>query len=489
VLRFAYYPQDAGSPEFALRAAHLIGIDGVPVRGEVRQSGRTIICEPRSQEAVGLSVLWPLADYGTVQLETTRLPSRDEPYHLHVELARHRLLRISSKREEWGLYDYPGMEAISARIDEARDLFLEALQNVNDPAAAARLADQALVLSVAASEELCRFHAGVFLSRRRQGGGFSRNFLGVSIAPGTPPKVLNKRFTEVFDFVRIPFVWREIEPEAQGVQSYDALDKCVTACAKGGVALRGGPLLNFGIQFVPDWVYAWENDYEAIYGFAREHVRRTVQRYATRIPTWVVASGLHADSVFSFNFEQVIDLTRTAANTAKRIAPDCQVVLDLTQPWGEYFARNQRATPPLLYAEMAVQSGINFDAFGLQFVFGLDSEGFHRRDLLQISSLIDRVANLGRPVHVTAVGVPSDVPTVDAGGHPWSESVQADWLADFTQIALSRPYLESICLQTLADGIGNGIASGGVLRADLTPKPAFKRLAEVRRSLAGGARR
>jgi GH35 family endo-1,4-beta-xylanase len=300
-----------------------------------------------------------------------------------------------------------------------------------------------------------------------------------------PPEVVNKRLAEVFDFVQIPFVWRAIQPTEKAVD-YEPLDRWVKTCRKAKLTVRGGPVLNFGVQFVPDWMHAWENDYEAILGHAREHVRRTVQRYSSQVSTWIVASGLHADNVFSFNFEQIVDLTRMAANVTRQMAPRAQVVLDLTQPWGEYFARNQRTAPPMLYAEMAVQSGINFDAFGLQFAFGLDSEGFHPRDLLQISSLIDRLANLGKPIHITAVAVPSESVPGGSSDRDWSESLQADWLADFCEIALSKPYVECICLQTLTDAVCTGIPAGGALNADLSPKPAFKRLAEVRRTLSSG---
>jgi hypothetical protein len=487
VLKFAWYPEGREPRPPDLRGAYLVGVDEVPVRGELRVDGNIIACESRSREAVGLSVLWPVKDYGTMQLQTTRLPVRDEPYHLHIELARHRLMRISTKREEWGLFDYPGVEEIAAKVDRARDLFLEALQKTDDPPAAARAADRALALAVAASEELCRFHASVFIGRRRQSGGFARDFLGVCLPPAAPPGALTKRVAQVFDFVQVPFVWRDVQPEEQHVH-YEAIDKWVSRCAKAGLAVRGGPVLNFGVQFVPDWMYRWENDYETISSFAREHVRRAVERYAGRIESWIVASGLHADSVFSFNFEQIIDLTRTAVRVARQAAPQTRIVLELTQPWGEYFARNQRTAPPLLYAEMAVHSGVGFDAFGLQFLFGLDSEGFHLRDMLQISSLIDRLANLGKPIHVSAVAIPSAA-AAGVAQSPWSEDAQADWLADFSAIALSKPYVEAVCLQTLTDGVCSGVPGGGVLRPDLTPKPALERLAEVRRNLGAGARR
>ena len=124
-----------------LRGAHLVGADGVPVRGAIRMEKGQILCETRHQDAVGLSLLWPVNGSGVLQLETTRLPLRNEPYHLHLELVRHRLMRISMKREEWGLFDYPGMEEIAARIDQSRELFMKALQSTDKPAAAAEYAE------------------------------------------------------------------------------------------------------------------------------------------------------------------------------------------------------------------------------------------------------------------------------------------------------------------------------------------------------------
>ena len=252
---------------------------------------------------------------------------------------------------------------------------------------------------------MSRFHAAVFLGRRQQTGGFSRPFLGVKVANESMTPAVARQAGEAFDFAHIPFVWRNIQPTEQN-PNYDSIEATIKACAAAKLALRGGPLLAFGVSSVPDWMYIWENDFESIYEAAREHVERTVQRYARQISSWVVASGLQADNVFGFSFEQTMELTRMAANVTKQAAPRSQVLIDLSQPWGEYYARNQQTIPPLLYADMAVQSGINFDGFGLQFIFGIASDGYHVRDPFQVSVLIDKLANLGKPLHVTALGAP-----------------------------------------------------------------------------------
>jgi hypothetical protein len=489
--RFACYPSDRRKLPPDLHGAHLVGSDNVALRADITWESGSIRCTPRIPDPIGLSLLWPVPDFGTIQLQTTRVPTRAAPYNLHVELARHQLMRLTVKREEWGLFDYPGMDEIATRVDRCRDLFVLALQNLDAPATAARHADQSLLEGLLAGEEMSRFHASVFLVRRQQSGGFSRPFLGIVLPDGAKSGLLTPQLAEIFDLTCIPFVWRSIQPTEQA-PSYNGIDACVKAAAAAGQMIRGGPLLNFGVQSVPDWMYIWEHDFEAIYEAAREHVEHAVRRFSKQISSWIVVSGLQADNVFGFSFEQTMELTRMAATVAKQVAPRAQVLIDLTQPWGEYYARNQQTVPPLLYADMAVQSGINFDGFGLQFIFGLATDGYHVRDPFQVSSLIDKVANLGKALHVTALAAPSQPTNGGAGGAsgewhaPWSDEVQADWLTTVCEIALSKPYVESVCLEPLVDGPGNILTSGGLLRQDLTAKPALAKLSEMRKRLLAG---
>ncbi|RMF84284.1 MAG: hypothetical protein D6744_03340, partial [Planctomycetota bacterium] len=336
---FEWFPPDAGISADDLRGAHLLGADGVPTRGEIKIDAGRITCESRHDEPLALSVLWPVADFGLVQLETTRLPAREEPYLLNIELARHRLMRISQKCEEWGLFDYPGMEQISASVRDAQDAFVAALEHADDPPAAARHADEALSKACRASEAMCRFHANVFLDRRRQSGDASRAAIGVLLPADTGDLALSDALGGGMDFAHIPFPWQRIQPKEHGA-TYSATDQMVKAARKAGLVARGGPLLSFTVSSVPPWLVIWENDYEAIADFARDHVQRTVKRYSGKIASWIVAGGLHADAVFPFTFEQIMDLTRMAVTTAKQADPRAQLVIELTQPWSEYYARN-----------------------------------------------------------------------------------------------------------------------------------------------------
>ncbi len=482
MLKFACYGEKTADA-LDMDSAFAFGADGVAVRADLTLDKGVITCAARTSEPIGLAVLWPVKGLGSMLVETTRLQPSDKPYNLHVELARCRLMNISLKREEWGLFDYPGIEDIATDVDKARDAFVEALEHQDEPQQAAKLADKSLGISIDAAERLSRFHASVFLTRRQKSGGVPKRFLGVSAPQAEPTGRVMDRVRESFSFIRVPVVWRDVQPKEADI-TYDRPDAWIRAAVDAKLLVRAGPLLHFGVRSVPDWMYIWENDYESILDYAREHVRRTIKRYGKKVNSFTVASGLHAGSVFDFTVEQIIDLTRMTATVAKQLVPRTPVILELTQPWGEYYARNQRTIPPLLYADMVVQSGVTFDAFGLQFLFG--HNGYHVRDLFKISSLIDRLANLGKPLHVTAVACPSggtgtNKPVGGGTWHgPWTDDVQADWLKAFLEIALSKPYVESICLSELADGPDAIVPSSGILRQDLSPKPAAKMLQEFR---------
>jgi len=499
MLGFSVYIDGEPVADLDLCGAYLVGSDDVALRAEISFKKGRITCKKRAAGPAGLAILWPMAGGRRIMLETARLMERDQPYILQIELVRGRLTRISQKLEEWGFYESQEGDEFLRRFEQCRDLLIQALQ-ADPPVQAAAVADRALPQCVALSEDLSRHHADVLLDRRRESSGFGRRVLGCAVDLEHTDEAYRKRLAGAFDYVTIPCTWRLVEPAEQKF-NWKPIDAWVEWFAKKHIPMKGSPLLSFGERNVPDWLYIWEHDFETLRDLAHEHVKRVVSRYTQYVSSWDVASGLHAENGLSFTFEQLMELTRMSAAVAKQIAPRCTAIIDLIAPWGEYYARNPRTIPPMLYAEMIVQSGVNFDAFGLQFLFGLGVDGMYVRDMFQISALLDRFSGVGKPLHVTAVQAPSDVtPERDdawggekdprdggAWNDDWSETVQAEWLQAFYEIALSKPFVESVSWSSLADGPGRIIPHGGLLRRDLVPKPAFDRILKLRSEGLGGS--
>ena len=498
MLRFLVFRDGQPAPEVDLSGAHLLGSDGVPLRADISYENGQIICRKRAPGPAGLAIPWTIAKGGRMLFETTKLPERERPYILQVELLRGRLMRIAQKREDWGLYEFDGVDEVANQVEAARDLLIECLQ-ADTPEHAAQLADKGLVTGLRAAEGLTAFHAEIFYCRRKQVGGFPKRLVGCVVDPMCTDEAYRSAIASTCDYITIPFNWRRIEPKEQAFH-WKPYDLWVDWAAKNKIGIRGGSLVSFTETHIPDWSYIWEHDFETLRDLVVENVRRVIRRYGRHVFAWEVVSGLHAGCCFSFNFEQLIELTRTTVAAAKQLSPSSTAVIDLVAPWGEYYALNQRTIPPMLYAEMAMQSGIHFDAFGVQCYMGVGADGMYVRDIFHLSSMLDRFSAFGKPVHITGIGVPSGTepdpqdawqgriaPQTGGTWHmPWSEDLQKAWMRRVYHIALSKPYIDCISWRDFSDAADHYLPHGGLLRQDGSPKPALAELRTIRDDVRGG---
>ena len=490
-MRFKVFHQGQPTQTMSLKNVHMFGQDEIPVRGEMEFDQGEIRSIRHNDTAVGVSTLWEIENAGKLLLQTTRLPVREDFYNLNVEIARARLLRISQKREEWGLTDLTLGESELELMDQAMDKFIEALCHLDDPAKAAQFADQSLRYSMALGEALAMSHAELFLERRKTTKGIKGHSFGCYLDTERITDIeYLKLLKQNFQFVTIPVSWKMIEPKEQERQ-FEHLDACVNWLSKNRIAVKIGPLLNFVPECLPDWLFIWENDFEQVREMAYEYISTVVERFGKKVQAWDVISGLHANNCFKFSFEQIVELSRSATMAAKRAAARSLVLIELTEPWGEYYSRNPRTVPPLIYADAVYQSGVQLDGFSVQMNFGCPYESMRTRDLLEVSVMLDRFANLGKPVHLSNVQVPSTFcEASDAKGQDnreacywrekWNEEVQAQWLESFYRVAFSKPFVETISWHDLADREGQVRNSGGLVNKDLEQKPAFETLCRLK---------
>ena len=476
-----------------LRGAHLFGQDEIPVRTQLEMVDGELIGVRHSDTAVGLTTMWNVEGFGQVMLQTTRLPEREQAYNLNVEIARGRLLRISQKREEWGMTDLQLSAENHQLVDAALEKFIEALSDIDQSEKAAGWADESLLLALQAGEAMALAHAQLFLQRRNSTQGFGRHSFGCYLDPGRIQDTeYLKLIKDNFHFVTVPVSWRQLEPKEQE-NDFEVLDECVNWLARNRIAAKVGPLLNFTPTAVPDWLYIWENDFEQVREMAYDYITRLVERYGPKVQAWDVISGLNAENCFKFSFDQIIEMTRTAALAAKRAAPRSLMLVEIAEPWGQYYAHNQRTIPPFIYADMVCQSGASFDGFGIKLHFGRGAGGMRTRDLLELSCLLDRFGLFGKPVHLAGVQVPSKTDARENGSkggqagwwhEPWTPDVQAQWLDQAYQIALSKPYVETVSWQDLIDCDDEGLLQhGGLFDAQRKAKPAFERLCQLKTKL------
>jgi hypothetical protein len=562
MLSFLVFENSVPAAEWPLGVAHLIGPDEVPTQGEIRLENGAIVCEKPGNDAVGLVVQFPAGLRGTplglLTLRTSLLPDRPEPYLLSLELARHRIMLVLNKLEDWALFDLPADDPIITQLEEARGEFTDALVALchkdassgtarPDPGSLLKAdthARTALGLALDASEKLAGLHAARQLKGRLDGSIFAEAqaraeaamsnerpladgaikspdggnvilpappLVGCAINPAMFTPELGKVVAGCCDFVSMPMRWADMEP-TEGKYAFAKTDKWIEwAIRSAKLPVHAGPLICFSEICVPEWLYIWEHDYETLRELVYEHIKTMVTRYRKTITRWTVCSGLHVNESFALNLEKMMDLTRMCALLVKKLHPAGKVQIEIDRPWGEYFGRNKRSMPPRMYGDLIQQAGIAVDAFGLRVQVGQPASGRSARDLAQISDLLDRYAELEKPLAVTAIGAPSQPITAAPrsrsaqNGAPspppqagtwhtaWSPETQSRWLTQALSIAASKPYITSVCWQELYDvpasaasgpgGAATDMPFGGLITDTGTLKPAAQALGELRGTL------
>jgi hypothetical protein len=485
--------------ELDLDQVYLTSQEGQPIRARFQYAAATglLFCERRSQGLVSLNLPWPLRDGSRVMLRSSLIPDREAPYLLSLELARGQMSDVWRKKDDWG-YAYGGPTATFEKQFREVAMLVSHAETVQDnPLAAGDLAEDALAKAVALGERLALDDArrGVALRRRR--GDLAHLHLGCHWEVTSLQPRLWECFGSTFNYATVPMVWRNIEPREHEF-NWKWHDDWIQWLEAKGLAIKGGSPVRFSEQQLPDWVWIWENDFETIRDLVFDHVERCVQRYRGRVDAWDAITALHVDNCMNFSLDRLIEVTRVCCHAIKRTDPSAAAVLDLVAPWGEYYAVNQRSIWPYHYAEMCLSAGVVFDAVGLQIFAGSSASGFHVRDMLAISDLLDRFGALGKPVHLTAVGAPSargadagaSVPAGDAAAHPggiwhkpWDEVTQSEWADDLVRIAISKPFVTAITWRDFSDHQPHLLPHGGLLRKDLHPKIAYQRLEALKQEI------
>ncbi len=500
MLLFRVFEDGQPAQQWALRNAYLLGNDGNAIRAEVQTEPGRIVCEKRDPGSAALSLLYPVGEVGEFALQTCLLPESDEPYLLSLELARHRMMLIYTKEEDWSLFGLESEHPAVKRIEVANQKFLEAVNlQHDDPTKAHELATECLVAAVDASEELALEHSQQLLERRRLARLETTPLgVGTGVALNHVQDPVRNALQSRFDFLQLPTPWRALSPE-EGEYKWNVLDVWADWAKANDIRLIAGPLVCFEPGLLPDWLYIWEHDYDTVRDRVYEHIEKIVERYGGTFQVWNVASGLHINQHFQFAFDQLMDLTRMSSMLIKKLLPAGRTLIELRQPFGEYYAHNQRSIPPMTYIDLIQQSALDVDAYALRLPLGQAMPGQFTRDLMQVSAMLDQFAGLNKPLYLT-LGVPSETisslmlaageheeaPRDAAAGHwrrPWDETVQAHWLEAVFQVALSKPFVEAVAWTEFMDHENAELPLSGLVTEELAPKEALRRLSAFRQAL------
>jgi GH35 family endo-1,4-beta-xylanase len=375
------------------------------------------------------------------------------------------------------------------RMSEARALLEEASARRSDAAACSRSAMSSLARSLHAGEMLVveRARARIASAPPRPGflfgcNGFRYPELGEKYA---------RLFGDLLNFVTLPFYRSGTEPE-EGHRDYSRIEKILEWTNRDGLAVKGHPLVWFCRSGIPKWLEG--RSYEQVERAHRDYVLDAVGRFRDRVKIWDIINEAHDwQNGFDYTEEQLVEMTRLAAEATREADPAAVRIVNSCCTWSEYVARGQSYSRPiprpgrsvLRYLRDVIAAGVDFEVIGLQMYYP-------ERDLFEIDRQLERFCALGKPVHISELGVSSSAepvkhdPVVDVHikrfwhGHAWTERDQADWVEAYYTICYAKPAIQAITWWDFCDPAF--IPHGGFVDETLRPKESYHRLQELIRS-------
>ena len=306
--------------------------------------------------------------------------------------------------------------------------------------------------------------------------------------------IFRDAFKEYFNLATVPFYWNTLEPvegeprygaDSPRVYRRPAPDLCVDYCEENGIAPKAHCLHYDG--FAPEWLKRYPVDTQ--WKLLRRRFEQCAERYRDRIHGWEVTNeSFHPDCV-SRMYTDHLFLEKSLA-MAERYFPTNELIVNEGGESfdGTFFYTRDRY---LMQIERALLKGSRIDTIGLQYHLWTNLENEERYvmdhcDPRKIYAVLDTFWEVfHKPMQITEMTLPCFHP-----GDAEDEEIQAELLKNLYSIFFSHEAMEAIVYWNLVDGYafnaepgdfsaGENQLAGGLMRFDMTPKPALKMLKKL----------
>jgi len=492
VLKFLLPSNDLAHRLPGFRKAYITGLDRTPGRLSVEFRNGLMACFRETSESGRLFVPWSIAGYGTPIVGTATLAERSSPYMLALELARGKLNDVRNQTADWvqmGLRVSPELSEVMA---QARKAFIQAAMSSDSPESCLTASQASLEASSRAGDLLTEAYVSQILQNRMASAGKLAAHLGCMLT-SEPDKVPSAaQWPSAFNAAQVGVSWQQVAP-SEGKYRWELLDAQLAFCRRNRLEIEAGPLIEFRPSALPDWIWLWERDQEAISGFATDFVRQVVTRYRGKVPLWHVVARLASQEILGLSEEEQIRITAQAAQAARQADPSAQLSIGIDRPWAEWMSSSHFQLGPLHLCDYLLRSDLGISSIGIEIAPGFTNPGSHLRDLFEFSRLLDLYSLLNVPLHLS-MAIPSASgpdpaadPTIQVDVAQWpvppDEAAQAAWAARWLALGLAKPFVRSVTWHHAGDLLPHVYPHAGLFRPDGSPKPIFPWLQSLRQDV------
>lgn len=304
------------------------------------------------------------------------------------------------------------------------------------------------------------------------------------------------KFPELFNIGTVPFYWRDLEPEegkprfakdSPRIYRRPATDLCVEYCLERGIEPKLH-CLNYD-KVSPEWISGMP------VRFVKEKLskrfREIAERYAATIPMIEVTNEtLLPERGTDFFLED--DFVEWSFREAAKYFPSNELVInEANAPWDAPNAHTNR-NPYYMQVRDLLARNVPVQGLGLQFHSFTPRERevpqyvtpTGRYNPQYLCAVMDKFAELNLPMQITEMTIPA------YSGDEEDEYIQAEILKNVYSLFFAQKNMEAVIYWNLPDGYATGARSGdmasgenyfygGLLRFDMSEKPAFRTLHQL----------
>jgi len=493
----------AGDPILTrdLAAAMIVDLEGMPAFEHQANAVPGKVTLPVPDEPFGLSMPLPVDGFGHVYVRADNGGVGYQPeeaagrsLNFCLEAARSRLAAVATAEGRFrGLGTEPSAD-YACRLAAAEALLADSDKLTADPVACAKEAMRSLAESMHAGEMLVGEHSRSIIAKSSRRKSFL--FGCATLAYERCGQPYAELFSRLLNFATVPFYRARVEEE-EGSLNFDRVERILDWALADGLQVKGHPLVFFDRSGVPKWMAG--RSFDEAKALHRKYILEAVGRYRDRVPIWDVINEAHdwANDVY-YTQDQLTEMTRLAAESTREADPKATTIVNSCCTWSEYVARGHNqggaigrpARTVLQYVRDAIAAGIDFDVVGLQIYYP-------EQDMFEIDRQLDRFCALGKPVHITELGVsssPDPMKYYDEmrkpclrywHGRAWSEAEQADWIEAFYTLCYAKPGVEAVTWWDFTEP--SFIPHAGLTTEDLRPKESYHRLKRLIEAWSGRA--
>ena len=333
-----------------------------------------------------------------------------------------------------------------------------------------------VTLTVLGSDGKTLANTRVVIGQVRHKFLFGCNAFGICPLEATDnQQAYRKRFADLLNFATLPFYWGAYE-KLEGRPGQNRLRDMAGWCAGQGIRLKGHPLC--WQQVSPAWLVGKPIDEVGSLQLGR--ITREVTAFRGTVDTWDVVNEAVAMPGYAQESTRIpelcralgtVELIRRTFAAAHEANPKATLILN------DYDTSEKYAK---LIADCLAEK-IPIDVIGIQ---SHQHAGYWGAE--KTWDICQRFARLGKPLNFTETTIISAAPK---NHQRWSGPNYTDWpttaegearqateVAEFYTILFSHPAVEAITWWDLSDKDCWLGAPAGLLRKDMSPKPAYDAL-------------